>query len=68
MIEFIINVRYRTNSGCNAKTVRVMASNIEEAMRLASDRVRRMRGVVKIDGGDWNMPIGDGWFKYVGTP
>lgn len=53
---YLVRVYYRTNSGCNAKDVRVEADSVDVAMQLASDKVRRMRGVVKIDGGDWVDP------------
>jgi hypothetical protein len=52
--QFTILVRYRTNSGCNAKNVVVDANSVSEAFKLASDKVRRMRGVVRIDGGEWS--------------
>jgi hypothetical protein len=53
-MKYSILVRYRTNSGCNARRVEVEAESIKEALQLASDKVRRMRGVVKIDGGEWH--------------
>lgn len=52
--HFEVIVRYRTNSGCNAKRVTVEADTVYEALQLASDKVRRMRGVVRIDGGEWS--------------
>jgi hypothetical protein len=48
-----VRVYYRTNSGCNAKDVTVKADTSEEALNKANDKVRRMRGVIRIDGGDW---------------
>lgn len=51
-IEYAVTVRYRTKSGCNAKLILVDAETTEQALQLASDKVRRMRGVVKIDGGE----------------
>jgi hypothetical protein len=54
-MTYSILVRYRTNSGCNAKRVEVEAESINEALQIASDKVRRMRGVVKIDGGEWQL-------------
>jgi hypothetical protein len=50
--EFSVLVRYRTNSGCNATTVKVMAAEASDAIRIASDKVRRRRGVIRIDGGE----------------
>jgi len=52
MQTYNVTVRYRTNSGCNAKDIRVEASDMEQALTLASAKVRRMRGVIRIDGGD----------------
>ena len=49
---YIVTVRYRTNSGCNAKDVRVAADNMLAALEIATAKVRRMRGVIRIDGGD----------------
>lgn len=47
-------VRYRTSSGCNACDVKVVApGGVEEALSLACAKVRRRRGVVKVDGGEW---------------
>jgi hypothetical protein len=50
---YLIRVYYRTNSGCNAKDVAVEADTADAALQAASDKVRRMRGVIRIDGGDW---------------
>ena len=55
-MTYIVTVRYRTNSGCNAKDVRIDAADMTEALALASDKVRRMRGVIRIDGGDCREP------------
>ena len=52
MNTYLLCINYRTNSGCNAKTLRQRAENSEQALELAHARVRRMRGVIKIDGGD----------------
>jgi hypothetical protein len=43
---------YRTNSGCNAKMLDIEARDGTEALDLAAAKVRRMRGVIRIDGGD----------------
>jgi len=51
-MTYIVTVRYRTNSGVNARDVRVEAADMIEALALASDHVRRKRGVIRIDGGD----------------
>jgi len=51
-----IFVYYRTNSGCNTKLVTVVADTVNEAHMLASAKVKRMRGVIKIDGGEWANP------------
>ena len=51
-MTYIVHVRYRTNSGCNTTDVRVIAETMEQALTLATDRVRRRRGVIRIDGGD----------------
>jgi hypothetical protein len=56
MHTYSIEVRYRTNSGCNITRVNVDALDIEHAMQLASDKVRRRRGVIRIDGCDWSAP------------
>lgn len=52
MAFFLVEVRYRTNSGCNTKTIKVESQCFTEAIQLATDRVRKCRGVIKIDGGD----------------
>jgi translation initiation factor 1 (eIF-1/SUI1) len=52
MTTFIVHVRYRTNSGCNTTDVRVDAPTMSEALHIASEKVRRRRGVIRIDGGD----------------
>jgi len=52
MQTYAVQVRYRTNSGCNTKNIRIKASDMEQALTLASAKVRRMRGVIRIDGGD----------------
>ena len=52
MKNYIVQVRYRTNSGCNAVDVRVIAENMAEALQKASDYTRLRRGVIRIDGGD----------------
>ena len=51
-MTYIVHVRYRTNSGCNTKDVRVDAENMAEALELATTKVKRQRGVIRIDGGD----------------
>lgn len=48
---FSVEVRYRTMSGCNTRLIKVKAGSFSEAIQLASDQVRRRRGVQKIDGG-----------------
>lgn len=52
MAEFSVEVRYRTNSGCNTTIVKVEAPGFTQAIQQATDKVRKRRGVVKIDGGD----------------
>lgn len=52
-MTYHVRVYYRTNSGCNAKDVTVIADTSEDALNKANDKVRRMRGVIRIDGGDW---------------
>jgi len=42
-------VRYRTNSGCNAKAVQIAAMSPADAMQIAGAKVARMRGVIGID-------------------
>lgn len=50
--EWSVSVRYRTRSGCNEKTYqRINAVSIDEAIELATEMVRRRKGVVSIDGG-----------------
>jgi hypothetical protein len=51
-MTYIVHVRYRTNSGCNAVDVRVDAADMREALDKATDYVRLRRGVIRIDGGD----------------
>ena len=51
-MTYIVHVRYRTNSGCNTTNVRVDADDMPAALALATDKVRRRRGVIHIDGGD----------------
>ena len=53
MRSWDIRVYYRTNSGCNAKDVTVEAVSIDAAFKAASDKVRRARGVIRIDQCDW---------------
>jgi hypothetical protein len=53
---YLVRVYYRTNSGCNAKDVAIEADSPDAALQAASDKVRRMRGVIRIDGGDWHNP------------
>jgi hypothetical protein len=54
MTKYLITVRYRTNSSCNTKDVFIEADNVEQALALASDKVGRQRGVIRIDGGEWH--------------
>jgi hypothetical protein len=51
---YSIRVRYRTRSGTNAVDVTVDAPSDKEALRIASDRVRAQRGVVRVDGAEWS--------------
>ena len=51
-MEYIVHVRYRTNSGCNTVDVRVTAADMTEALDKACDYTRLRRGVIRIDGGD----------------
>jgi len=55
---YIVQVRYRTNSGCNTTNVRVDADDMTAAIAAATDKVRRRRGVIRIDGGDCAAPAG----------
>lgn len=52
MNHYIVTVRYRTNSGCNAKTHEIEAADMTTAIQIACDRQRKRRGVIRIDGGD----------------
>lgn len=53
MATFSVEVRYRTNSGCNTKLFpKVEALGFSEAIQIATDKMRKRRGVIKIDGGD----------------
>jgi translation initiation factor 1 (eIF-1/SUI1) len=53
MAIFSVSVRYRTNTGCNTKLFpQIEASDLSEAITIATDKIRGRRGVVKIDGGD----------------
>lgn len=53
MATFSVEVRYRTNSGCNTKLFReIEADGFKEAIDIATNKMRKRRGVVKIDGGD----------------
>lgn len=49
---FDVLVRYRTNSGCNAKAYRIEAPDMEKAIDIACEKQRRRRGVIRIDGGE----------------
>jgi hypothetical protein len=51
-MRYLCTVYYRTNSGCNAKRLTVEAESIEAAENIANAKVRRQRGVIRIDGGD----------------
>jgi hypothetical protein len=51
-MTYIVHVRYRTNSGVNARDVRVDAADMTAAIAAACDKVRKRRGVIRIDGGD----------------
>lgn len=53
MKTFSVEVRYRTNSGCNTKLFpAVEAENFSEAIEKATGKMRHRRGVIRIDGGD----------------
>lgn len=53
MPSFCVEVQYRTASGSNVKRFRdIEAPNHDKAITIANNRVRNMRGVLKIDGGD----------------
>ena len=53
MAIFSVSVRYRTNSGCNTKLFsRIEAKGFSDAIEIATNKMRKRRGVVKIDGGD----------------
>jgi len=60
-MTYIVHVRYRTNSGCNATDVRVSADDMTAAIDLATAKVRRRRGVIRIDGGDCVALWERGW-------
>lgn len=50
--SYTVEVLYRTRSGCNSRTFRgVEAADITAAIERCVERVRKRRGVVKIDGG-----------------
>lgn len=50
---FSVEILYRTQSGCNGKLFpNCSAESSDAAYRQCVDKVRRMRGVVKIDGGN----------------
>ena len=51
--QYSILMRYRTKSGCNAKAITLIAESPEQALHLASAKVARMRGVIKIDSSEW---------------
>jgi hypothetical protein len=54
---FNVTVRYRTNSKCDSKMVMVKAPDLATAVQIACDKIRRRRGVIRIDGGhcvDWS--------------
>lgn len=52
MATFSVEVRYRTSSGCNTKLFPcIEAIGFSEAIEIATGRMRKRRGVVKIDGG-----------------
>jgi len=61
MITYVVHVRYRTNSGVNAKDVRIDAADMTTAIDLATAKVRRQRGVIRIDGGDCVALWERGW-------
>ena len=50
--KYHVTVRYRTNSGCNTKMLDIKAESMDEAIRLASAKVKKQRGVIRVDGGD----------------
>lgn len=49
--NYCVAVNYRTNTGCNTRNVFVDAVTPHEALQLASDKVRKRKGVIRIDGG-----------------
>jgi hypothetical protein len=51
LLRYLMSVNYRTATTCSTTSVYVTAASPEEASQLASDKVRKRRGVVKIDGG-----------------
>ncbi len=51
MGKYHVTINYRTNSGCNSKMMDVEAESMEQAIKVASAKVKRQRGVIKIDGG-----------------
>lgn len=56
MTLFAVLVRYRTSTGCNGRRVFVEAADMSDALTIACAKVRRGRGVIRIDGGDVSMP------------
>jgi len=61
MLTFSVEVRYRTNSGCNTKLFPCIAADgMSEAIEIATNKMRHRRGVIKIDGGDAIVVFGDG--------
>ncbi len=50
--DYLLQINYRTNSGmASSRRVRVAAASYDEAYTKARDKVRRARGVDRIDGG-----------------
>jgi 1,2-phenylacetyl-CoA epoxidase PaaB subunit len=50
---YTVEVKYRTKSGLGQRHVAVRAADVEEALRVAKENVRRSRGVVRIDSAEW---------------
>lgn len=53
MSIFSVSVRYQTTTGCNTKLFpRIKACDFTDAIEIATAKMRKRHGVIKIDGGD----------------
>ncbi len=48
-MTWLVRVAYRTATGCRTATVTVSADDTTGALAAASDKVRKRRGVARID-------------------